>query len=76
MIIIELDRHHNWIIIELNHHHHWIIIIITVASISSKWYYLSSLLVIGSSTEPTLFHVGCRPSLHVVLHHHYEQAIK
>ena len=25
------------------------------------------LLVIGSSTEPTLFHSGCRPSLHVVL---------
>ena len=28
------------------------------------------LLVTGSSTEPTLFHVGCRPSLHVGLLQH------
>ena len=26
------------------------------------------ILVIGSSTEPTLFHAGCRPSHHVGLH--------
>ena len=25
------------------------------------------LLITGSSTEPALFHVGCRPSLHVGL---------
>ena len=49
-------------------HHHWIIIIITAPAISSKWCYLSIVLVIGSSTEPTLFHAGCRPSLHVGLH--------
>ena len=30
--------------------------------------YLSILLVTGSSTEPTLFHAGCRPSLHVGIH--------
>ena len=29
--------------------------------------YLLILLVTGSSTEPTLFHAGCRPSLHVGL---------
>ena len=28
------------------------------------------LLIIGSSTEPALFHVGCRPSLHVGLFQH------
>ena len=43
----------------------WIII---AFSISIKWCYISTLLVIGSSTEPSLFHVGCRPSLHVGLH--------
>ena len=47
--------------------HHWIIIIITASSISIKWCYLSILLITGSSTEPTLFHVGCRLSLHVGL---------
>ena len=30
--------------------------------------YLSILLIIWSSTEPTLFHAGCRPSLHVDIH--------
>ena len=48
--------------------HHWIIIIIIASAISIKWCYLSILLVRGSSTEPTLCHVGCRPSLHVGLH--------
>ena len=51
----------------MDHHQSWIIIIIAPA-ILSKWCYLSILLVIGSSTEPSLFHVGCRPSLHVGLH--------
>ena len=43
----------------------WIIIIITTPDILSKWCYLSIVLVIGSSTKPSLFHAGCRPSLHV-----------
>ena len=47
--------------------HQWIIIIITAPVISIKWCYLSILLVTGSSTEPTLFLAGCRPSLHVGL---------
>ena len=51
-----LDRHQSWIII------------IIVDAISSKWCYLSNLLVIGSSIYPTLFHAICRPSLHVGLH--------
>ena len=52
---------------KLDHHQSWIIIII-VSSISLKWCYLSILLVIGSSTDPAFFHVGCMPSLHVGLH--------
>ena len=44
------------------------IIIITAPAISSEWCYLSILLVIGSSTDPSLFHVGCRPILHVGLY--------
>ena len=51
---------------KLDHHHHWIIII--APCISSKWCYLSILLVIGSSTELALFHDGYRPSLHVGIH--------
>ena len=54
---------------KLDHHknmdHQWIIII--ALAISIKWFYLSILLVTGSSTEATLFHVGCRPILHVGL---------
>ena len=46
---------------------YWIIII-TSSAISTNWCYLSIILIIGSSTEPTLFHVSCRPSLHVGLH--------
>ena len=46
--------------------HHWIII--KSFSISSKWCYLSIILVIGSSTEPSLFHADSRPSIHVGLH--------
>ena len=49
----------------LDHHQSWIII---ASTISSKWFYLSILLIKGSSTKPTLLHVDCRPSLHVGLH--------
>ena len=72
-----LDLEHHWIIIKsgssLDLEHHWIIInskssldldrrqiIITGA--------ISTILVIGSSTNPSLFHVGCRPRFHVGLH--------
>ena len=76
-----LDHHQCWIIIgsssKMDHHwiiiktislidHHWIIII-TASTILIKWCYLSILLIIGSSIEPALFHVGCRPSLHIGL---------
>ena len=30
-----------------------------------------NILVIGSSTETTLFHVGCKPSFHVGIHLHH-----
>ena len=65
-----LDYHQSWIITGSSWKldHDWIIII-TASAISIKWCYLSILLVIGSSIEPTLFHVGCRPSLHVGIHH-------
>ena len=56
---------HHWIIIKfgssVDHHHHR-------STISINWCYLSILLVTGNSIEPALFHVGCRPSLHVGLH--------
>ena len=51
----------------MDHHYHLIIIIIA-PTVLIKWCYLSILLVIGSSTEPTLFHDGCKPSLHVGIH--------
>ena len=51
--------------------HHRISIIITASAILIKWCYLFILLVTGISTEPTLFHVGCRPTLHVGIHHLY-----
>ena len=49
------------------HHHIWIIIIGAI----SEWSYLLIILVTGSSTEPTLFHAGCRPTLHVGLQRLY-----
>ena len=54
---LDLDHHSIWIISGsgtslLDHHHRC---------------YLLILLVIGSSIEPTLFHAGYRPSLHVGL---------
>ena len=64
--------HHQVIFIKsgssLDLDHYWIIIIITASTISIKWCYLCILLIIGSSIKPTLFHVGCKPSLHVFLH--------
>ena len=49
----------------------WIIITKSRSSVGHHHRcYLLILLVIGSSTEPTLFHVGCRPSLHVGLFQH------
>ena len=64
-----LDHHLIWIITgsSLSLDHHWIIIIITASTISIKWCYLFILLVTGSSTEPALFHAGCRLSLLVGL---------
>ena len=68
----KLGHHQSWIVIGssslLDHHQSWIIIIIIAPAIPRKWCYLSILLVIGSSIEPSLFHVGCRPSLQVGLH--------
>ena len=63
-----LDHHQSWIITGSSSKpdHHWIIII-TTSSISINWCYLKIILFIGSSTKPSLFHVGCRPSLHVGL---------
>ena len=58
---------HDWII-NIGSTLSQIIIIIIASTISSKWCYLSILLVTGSSTEPALFHVGCRPRIHVGLH--------
>ena len=56
---------HHWINIKsrssLDHHHHYFVYL-------NQRCYLSILLIIGSSTEPTLFHVGCRPSIHVGLY--------
>ena len=58
----KMDHHQIWIITrsssKLDHRQSWIIIVTAVA-ISSKWCYLSNLLVIGSSTVPALFHAGC-----------------
>ena len=52
---------HHWIITGSlsNMDHHWIIII-TAPAISSKWCYLSIILIIGIYTDPSLFHAGCR----------------
>ena len=63
------SHHHQvWIITESSSSldHHWIII--TTSAIPNKWCYLSIILIIGSSTEPALFHAGCRHSLHVGIH--------
>ena len=66
-------HHRIWIIIgsrssslDLDHHSIWIIIAGS-SSLDHHGCYLMILLVTGRSTEPALFHVGCRPSLHVGL---------
>ena len=70
-----LDHNRVWIITwsrsSSNMDHHWIIIIITASAISIKWCYLFILLITRSSIEPAIFHVGCRPTLHVGLQHLY-----
>jgi len=68
---LDLDRHSIWIIsaassLDLDHPSIWIITIGS-SSLDHHGCYLMILLVIGSSTEPSLFHDGCRPSLHVGL---------
>ena len=67
-----LDHHRNQIIINagssLDHHQSWIIINIITSAISIKWCYLSIIIVIGISIEPTPFSCWlqaqppCRPS--------------
>ena len=52
--------------LDLDHHLIWIITIGS-SSLDHHGCYLMILLVRGIFTEPTLFHAGCRPSLHVVL---------
>ena len=44
--------------------HHWL----SSLDLDHHWCYLMILLITGSSTEPTLFHAGCRPTHHVGLH--------
>ena len=66
-----LDTIHQHKSLSRGHHQNWIIII-TSPTILRKWFHLSILLVIGSYTKPSLFHVGCRPSLHVGLHLLYQ----
>ena len=74
---LDLD-HHCWIIItgsrsslDLDHHCIWIITTRSSSlNLDHHWCYLMILLVTGSSIEPTLFHAGCRPSLHIGLLQH------
>ena len=72
-----LDHHYTWMITwsrsssSLDHHHTWIITWFGSSSSLDHPHhrcYLSILLVIGISIEPTLFHVVCRPTLHVGIH--------
>ena len=71
-----ITGHHHWIWIitpsgsTLLDHHHWISIITGSGSsldLDHPGCYLVILLVTGISTEPAIFYVGCRPSLHVGL---------
>ena len=39
--------------------HHWL----SSLDLDHHWCYLMILLIIGSSTDPALFHAGCRPTL-------------
>ena len=69
---------HHWVIIirsgsSLDLEHHWIWIISGYRSSlldHHHRFYLLILFVTRISTEQTLFHVGCRPSLHVGLLQH------
>ena len=75
-------EHHHWIWIISRSGSSWNIIIgsrssldldhcwLSSLDLDHPWCYLMILLVIGSSTEPAIFHAGCRPSLHVGLFQH------
>ena len=56
--------------LDLDHHSIWIIITRSRSSLLDHHHgcYLMILLIIGISIEPALFHVSCRPILHVGLH--------
>ena len=64
---LDLDHHSIWVITagssSLDLDHHWL----SSLDLDHHWCYLMILLIIGISTKPTLFHAGCRPSLHVGL---------
>ena len=69
---LDLDHHSIWIIITRQYLDHHSICIINAGSRSSldldqHWCYLMILLVIGSSTDPALFHASCRPRFNVGL---------
>ena len=69
---LDLDHHSIWIIsgassLDLDHPSIWIISVGS-SSLDLHGCYLMILLIIGISTDPTLFHARCRPSHHVVLH--------
>ena len=62
-----LDLDHHWTSsLDLDHHSIWIITPGSSSLNHHRWYLLI-LLITGSSTEPTLFHAGYRPSLLVGL---------
>ena len=62
-----LDLDHHWTSsMDLDHHSIWIITAGS-SSLDHQGCYLMILVITGISTEPALFHVGCRPSLHVGL---------
>ena len=62
-----LDLYHHSIWIISGHHHSIWIITTRSSSLDHHGCYLMILLVTRSSIELALFHVGCRPSLHVGL---------
>ena len=66
---LDLDHPSIWIIsrassLDMDHSLIWIISARS-SSLDHHRCYLMILLITGSSTEPTLFHAGCRPTLHV-----------
>ena len=68
-IIIESSSSSSHLHLDLNHHHSIWIISGSETSLLDHHHrcYLLILLIIGSSTELSLFHVGCSPSLQVGL---------